>query len=202
VADLTPPEILLETERLFLRRFEAQDARLLFELDSDPEVMRFISNGQATPLTQIEQEILPRVLSYYSRVPPEGVWAAHLRAAGEFVGWFHLRSDKIEPEEMELGYRLKKTAWGRGLATEGSQALIRKGFCEWHYEKICARTLRVNAASRRVMEKLGMSAEAEFSFPAAVVANFPPEERPAVKYGITRPQFLSRSKAEAGEAAQ
>ena len=117
-----PTEIVLATERLYLRQFGPGDARLLFELDSDPEVMRFITKGEPTPLAKIENEILPRVLGYYRKSPTQGVWAACLVNGDEYIGWFHLRPDKITPEEMELGYRLKRSAWGRGLATEGSRA--------------------------------------------------------------------------------
>src|SRR5512140_2885474 len=107
-----PTEIVLATGRLYLRRFCPHDAPLLFELDSDAEVMRFITKGQPTPLAQIENEILPRVLGYYRKSPPQGCWATHLADGDEFIGWFHLRPDKITPEEMELGYRLKRSAWG------------------------------------------------------------------------------------------
>src|SRR4051794_41020426 len=101
-------EILFQTARLYLRRLCPDDACLLFELDSDPEVMRFISKGVPTSLAQIENEVLPRLLSYYERATPQGFWAAHLRKSDAFIGWFHLRPDKIEPEEMELGYRLRR----------------------------------------------------------------------------------------------
>src|SRR6185369_13397937 len=106
----------------------------------------FISQGRPTSLQQIETEILPRVLGYYSRVPPQGVWAAHLLSDREFIGWFHFRGDKFEPEEMELGYRLKRSAWGNGYATEGSRALVEKGFRAWGSHKITARAIRVNRA--------------------------------------------------------
>ena len=118
--------------------------------------MRFISKGQPTPLARIEEEYLPRMLGYYRHSPPQGFWAAHLRDTEEFIGWFHLRPDKIEPQAMELGYRLKRKFWGRGLATEGSRALLGNAFGEWRYEMVCARTLAVNLASRRVMEKIGL----------------------------------------------
>ena len=183
-------EELLRTERLILRRFTPQDALLLHDLDSDPQVMRFITSGRPTPLAQIETEILPRVLSYYLRTPPQGVWAAHRVSDREFIGWFHLRADKFEPSEMELGYRLKRSAWGQGLATEGSHALLRKGFSEWGHEKISARTLRNNTASRRVMEKIGMMLEGEFVYPADMTPDLPAEEREAVKYSITRQQYF------------
>ncbi len=183
---ISPGEILFETERLYLRRFVTNDGALLFELDADPEVMRFITKGRATPLTQIEHEVLPRILSYYSRLPPQGCWAAHLRVTQEFIGWFHLRADKIEPQEMELGYRLKRRAWGHGLATEGARALIATGLGEWGHDKICARTLLRHTASRRVMEKSGLLFEREFVYGTDIIPDWTEEERRAVKYSRSR----------------
>ena len=174
--------IVLKTARMYLRRFTAEDDGLLCELDADPEVMRFISKGKPTPLKVIQEEILPRVLSYYSRPGEQGCWAAHLGKTGEFVGWFHLRADKLEPAEMELGYRLKRSVWRKGLATEGAIALVEKGFSEWGSWKICARTLAGNAASRRVMEKCGLKFEREFFYPAEMLPEWTADERRAVKY--------------------
>jgi len=179
-----------QTERLRLRPFTMEDAPLLFDLDSDPEVMRFITSGKPTPMSQIQNEILPRVLSYYSRTPPQGVWAAHLRANDEFIGWFHLRADKFEPEEMELGYRLKRKVWSLGLATEGSLAFLQKGFAEWNNEKICARTIRSNLASQRVMQKIGLRFEKDFVYPADIAFDLKEEERAAVKYSLSRADYI------------
>jgi RimJ/RimL family protein N-acetyltransferase len=148
--------------------------------------MRFISKGQPTKLEQIEQEILPRVIGYYSHSPPRGVWAAHLVASDEFIGWFHLRPDKFAPEEMELGYRLKRSAWGAGLATEGSRALVAKGINEYGYEKISGRALAGNLASRRVLEKTGLKFECEFFWPEEMLPEWTEEERRGVKYGLNR----------------
>jgi RimJ/RimL family protein N-acetyltransferase len=183
---MEPAGVFLETERMFFRKFCAEDAGLLFELDSDPEVMRFISKGKPTPLAQLETEILPRVLGYYRKSPPQGCWAAHLCDGGDFIGWFHLRPDKITPEEMELGYRLKRSAWGRGLATEGSQALLKKAFNEWDCPKVCARTLVDNLKSRRVMEKVGLSFECDFVYSLEACPDWTEEERHAVKYSTVR----------------
>ena len=165
---------------------------MLFELDSDPEVMRFITKGKPTPLEQIEKEILPRVLSYYQKSPTQGCWAAHLSGSDDFVGWFHLRPDKITPEEMELGYRLRRAAWGRGLATEGSRALVEVGFREWGCAKISARTLIGNLASQRVMQKAGLQFECEFVYSVEMIPGWTEEERRAVKYGLSLEQFLAR----------
>jgi len=174
--------ILLETGRLYLRRLWPEDVELLFDLDSDSEVMRFISKGQPTPLARMENEYLPRILGYYQNWPPQGFWIAHQRASDEFIGWFHLRPDKMQPDEMELGYRLKRSIWGRGLATEGSRALVEKAFGPWGYRKVCARTLVVNLASRRVMEKAGLRFEHEFLWGLDVLPGWSEDERRGVKY--------------------
>ena len=111
--------IFLATERMILRRSTPQDARLLYELDSDPKVMRFISRGVPTPLKRIKRELLPRRLRYYDEHAHPGFWPAHEKAGGGFLGWFHLRPDSYVPEEKEVGYRLKREVWGQGYATEG-----------------------------------------------------------------------------------
>ena len=176
---------VLKSRRLYLREFQLDDDRLIHELDSDPEVMRFITKGVPTPLEQIQKEILPRILSYYSRIPPEGCWAAHIAATDEFVGWFHLRADRLEPDEMELGYRLKRYFWGHGLATEGSLALLNQAFGNWGHTRVCARTLARNLASRRVMEKCGLVFIKEFFYGQDACPGWTEEERRAVKYGVT-----------------
>ena len=183
---------LLETDRIYLRNFTPEDAGLLFELDNDPEVMRYLSKGQPTPLARIQDEILPRVLAFYTQSPPRGFWAAHLRSTGEFFGWFHLRPDKLEPELEEIGYRLRRKAWGQGLATEASSALLMKGFAEWGREEIVARTLVGNLASRRVMEKIGLRYQAEFYYGAEMLPEWTKEERRAVKYGLRREAFRTK----------
>jgi RimJ/RimL family protein N-acetyltransferase len=187
---MSTPAAFLETDRMFFRQFQDADAQLLFELDSDPEVMRFISKGKPTPLARIQNEFIPKHLDSYRRSPPQGFWAAHLRESGLFIGWFHLRPDGISEAEMELGYRLQRNVWGRGLATEGSKALLSKSFNEWGYEKVCARTLADNAASRRVMEKAGLCFECDFHYDADMLHGWVEQERRAVKYSITRAKYL------------
>jgi RimJ/RimL family protein N-acetyltransferase len=179
---------------MYFRQFRADDGKLLFEIDSDPEVMRFISKGQPTTWARIQDYVLPLFLAYYEMTPPQGFWAAHLLANDEFIGWFHLRPDKMEPAEMELGYRLKAAVWGRGLATEGSRALVERGFMEWNYSKISARTLTNNAASRRVMEKAGLRFECDFFWSAATMPEWTEAERQGVKYGLAREEFLRAGK--------
>ena len=178
--------ILFETERMYFRELCKNDVDVLFQLDSDPEVMRHISKGVPTARETFEIAYLPRMMAWQNQSPPRGFWAAHLRESDEFVGWFHLRPDKISPDEMELGYRLKRAVWGRGLATAGSRALLEKAFGKWGYSKVCARTLAGNFASRRVMEKAGLSFECEFGYGAEVMPGWSEEERKAVKYSVRR----------------
>ncbi len=149
--------VFLETERLLLRRFTHSDVANLHDLDGDPEVMRFVNGGRPVSRDVIRDETLPRFLRAYERFEGFGVWAAIERSTGEFVGWFEFypRKDAV-PEEVELGYRLRRSAWGKGYATEGSCALIRKGFAELGVRRVVADTLAVHAASRRVMEKAGL----------------------------------------------
>jgi RimJ/RimL family protein N-acetyltransferase len=149
--------IFLETERLILRWLTEADAQRLVELDSDPEVMRYLNGGVATPRELVEREILPRFLSYYERYDGFGVWAAVEKSSGAFIGWFSLRPhEESRQNEMELGYRLRRSVWGQGYATEGAQALIRKGFAAPGVERVTASTYEHNSASRRVMGKAGM----------------------------------------------
>jgi RimJ/RimL family protein N-acetyltransferase len=157
--------VFLETERVLLRRFTEADVDNLFELDSDPDVMRYLSNGKPTPRDVIQNETLPRFLHYYERYEGYGFWAAIEKSTGDFLGWFHFRPPEgADPDEVELGYRLRKSAWGKGIGTEVSRALIRKGFSEFGVLRVVASTDRVNFGSRRVMEKSGMSHVRTFRF--------------------------------------
>lgn len=184
-------DVHLETERLLLRRFTAADVDLLVELDSDPAVMRYITGGRPTPRHEIEDDVLPAFLAHYDRWAGFGFWAAIEKATGEFLGWFHLRPhDGAAPDEPELGYRLRRDAWGRGLATEGAQALIDAGFRDHGASRIHAETMVVNVASRRVMEKCGMTLVRHFT------ADWPDriegDEEGDVEYAIVRSDWTAR----------
>jgi RimJ/RimL family protein N-acetyltransferase len=182
----TRPDSLLITQRTRLRPFCIADSALLVDLDSDPEVMRFISKGLGTPRDVIEQKVLPRWLEYYDQPQPYGFWAVELLASGSFIGWVHLRVDRISQQEWELGYRFSRSVWGRGFATECSRALIAMAFERRQCDFISARTLRANVASQRVMQKCGLSFCDEFLYSTDLLPGWSEAERWAVKYGISR----------------
>lgn len=157
-------DVHLETERLVLRRFTAGDVDHLVALDSDPAVMRYLTGGMPTPAAVIRDQVLPRILADYAQDDRYGYWAAVDKASGDFQGWFHFRPSAADPTAIELGYRLKRAAWGRGLATEGARALIDKGFAEYDLERVVATALAANRASIRVMEKAGLRLARRFVY--------------------------------------
>jgi RimJ/RimL family protein N-acetyltransferase len=142
------PRIFLESERMILRQFTTDDADLLFRLDNDADVMLYVNGGIPVPLEEIVLD-LAWFLSYYERFDGYGFWAAVEKTTGRFLGWFHFRPDEgAGPLEPELGYRLHRFAWNQGYATEGSQALVRKGFTELGVERVTAHAMAVNVGSR------------------------------------------------------
>ena len=179
----------LETPRLRLRRLVSADADWLWELDSDPEVMRFITGGIPRRREEFERVQLPRMLQSYDRGWQFGFWAAARRDAGRLVGWFHLRPERDEPFDMELGYRLRRDVWGQGLATEGSRELLRRALMEWSVLRVVAHTLAVNTASRLVMEKCGLRWERDLIYPELWLPGWSEEQRRAVRYGINAADF-------------
>jgi RimJ/RimL family protein N-acetyltransferase len=163
-------EIFLETERLILRKFTAADADDLFELDSEPEVVKWTTNlGQPTPYSVVITEILPEIFQDYEKYKNYGYWAAIEKSSQAFIGWFlfkpiidasYYNPQFVNPNDIELGYRLRKAAWGKGYATEGSKALIKKGFSEG-VERVVAVAFAKNLPSIRVMEKAGLKLQAK-----------------------------------------
>jgi RimJ/RimL family protein N-acetyltransferase len=178
-----------ETSRLALRRFTATDAdaELVFELDSDPDVMRFIGPNRVPDAAAYRERIrtvwLPQDIHPY-----RGVFAIEDRVTGEFFGWVFLRPAKLyqfaveagwtRESDLELGYRLKRAAWGRGVATEASRALVGLAFEDPVVTAIVAAALKPNRASSRVMEKVGLSFVREFDIPGF--------SDPSVMYALCR----------------
>ncbi|WP_069811160.1 GNAT family N-acetyltransferase [Streptomyces sp. TP-A0874] len=155
--------IFLETERLVLRRLTGDDVDDLFALHADPEVMKYLDAGPPMAREAVREQLLPRLLECYERYGGLGYWAAVRRAgpdAGSFLGWFELRPQEGgPPEELELGYRLCRSAWGHGYATEGARGLVHRAFTDpalGGVRRVFGETMAVNRGSRRVMEKAGL----------------------------------------------
>ncbi|HTJ67404.1 MAG TPA: GNAT family N-acetyltransferase [Actinospica sp.] len=153
-------DLYLETERMTLRRFTAADVEDLVALHGDPVVMARIDDGWPVPRAVVEARTLPGILEEYRELAEGfGCFGAYLRATGAFVGWFSLRAASSAGLSggTEIGYRLLPSAWGCGYGTEGARAVVGKAFGELGVERVVATTMTVNVASRRVMEKAGLS---------------------------------------------
>jgi RimJ/RimL family protein N-acetyltransferase len=105
-------------------------------------------------------------LRFTSGTRASGSGRLRRRRPGSSWAGFHFRPRQdADPGEVELGYRLRKSAWGKGYATEGSRALICKGFTEFGVQRVVAEAMAVNMASRRVMEKSGLKLVRTFHQP-------------------------------------
>lgn len=143
------------TARLRLLRFDGSEAPWLHALDSDPAVMRWINGGAETPRAFIEEQTLPLFCRDDWPIAGAGFWKVLDRDSLTPLGWCCLRSEAAAERVVSLGYRLFRRAWGRGLATEASRALLELAFEALAVERVQADTYEENLASRRVLEKLG-----------------------------------------------
>jgi len=155
------------------------------ELDSDAEVLRHIW-GRALSREESLRVSTERRIDPVGEARGIGAWAGH--EDGVFAGWWTLQRDDTDPATAELGYRLRRGAWGRGLATEGSRALLDHAFGTLGLPSVWAETMAVNAGSRGVMLRLGMthvSTEVrEWDEP------LPGAELGEVRYEVTREAWL------------
>ena len=185
--------IVLKTPRLVLRQFTADDVDNLFTLNSDPEVMRYITGGRPMPREEIRDQIIPFHLRAYDRLDRLGTWVAESAANGEFLGWFHFRpghgSDDIT--NIELGYRLHRSAWHQGYATEGSRALVSRGFTDLGVGRVFALTMAANTASRHVLEKCGLTLVRTTPYDGADVIEG--AEYGKVEYALAKEEWEART---------
>ncbi len=147
--------------RLSYAPMTRSDDDLLFQLDQDAEVMRFINGGKLSTMEDVINVYIPRIESFTNEDEGWGFWKVLLKDSGEFIGWILVRpmnffTDKPELDNLELGWRFKRDSWGKGLATEAAenikQALISKGSSN----RFSAIALEGNLASIKIMQKLGM----------------------------------------------
>ena len=174
---------ILRTQRMILSPCTSADRDDFISLEQDPAVMRYLNGGHAVDPDAIDENssfLMPRGLEPY-------VWTARTIHNNDFIGWFCLWPDG--ERVAELGYRLRQSAWGQGLASEGASALLHWGFEAGLYDKVVATTLTVNQASGRVMEKIGLRYSHTVSLDGP--AEFPGCEQGDVWYEIDRAVSIS-----------
>jgi RimJ/RimL family protein N-acetyltransferase len=178
---------MLRTERLQLVPLADEHLEFEVELDSDPEVMRYLT-GRAVSRAEVEQAHRRR-LAAARDVPGLGFWVGF--ADGEFIGWWILQPPHgpDQPKvagEADLGYRLLRRYWRRGYASEGARELIRYGFTEVGLDRIFAQTMAVNTASRATMSSVGLTFARAFTSGEPYEDPVPGADRGEVEYEITR----------------
>jgi RimJ/RimL family protein N-acetyltransferase len=144
------PSQSLATKRFILAIRRHEDLSDLLDLDDDPDVIRYV--GPVAPRGERESDWLKVLRTQHER--PVLTIRAH--ETGEFMGWAFLRPYKDDSADWELGYRLKKTAWGQGIGTEVSRALLAWGWAQPDIQTIVAVYETANVASLNIMLKLGM----------------------------------------------
>jgi len=166
---------MLETDRLILRPLDKKDVDAIYRMRSDADVMRFIREPQN------RRESANWVELVSSRWADEriGFCAIIEKSSRKFVGWCGLWRLQ-ETGEIEIGYAVAKKFWGKNYATEAGGEFLRYAFAELQFDKIVAVAAPENAASRRVMEKLGMRYDYTGEFYG----------RDLVHYSITKQEFL------------
>ena len=177
---MTRAKPFLETERLIIRNWQADDWRLLRPMSLDPEVTRYIGHYQPWSEEETRQFVASRMADYeqYGRT----MWPLILKETGAFIGYCgFLRRVYGEYEgEIEIGYALAKDAWGRGLAAEAGARILQYGFETLGFERIIASARPENDRSVRVMAKMGMR---------SIGLSLNDKGRPVPHYAIETPGF-------------
>lgn len=181
---------MLETERLLLRRWRDGDLEPFAALNADPEVMEHFP----APLTRAESDALvARTEAAFDEVG-YGLWAVEVKAWGAFVGFTGLVRQTFPAHftpAVEVGWRLARSAWGHGYATEAATAALGYGFDVVGLDEIVSMTAAINVRSQRVMQRIGMSRDEGDDF---VHPNLPADSplQPHVLYRLRTPRPTAR----------
>lgn len=177
---------MLETQRLKLRRWRGDDREPFAELNRDSEVMEHFP----APLSRAQSDDLIEAIEAGFEVNGFGLWALELRESGEFIGFTGLAVPSFEAHftpAVEVGWRLARSAWGRGYATEAARAALAFGFEQAGLDEIVSLTTVGNRRSRAVMERLGMTHDpaGDFDHPGIPVGH---PQRRHVLYRLAPPR--------------
>lgn len=151
-----------DTDRLNFTLLSMQDAELLYEVDQDEEVMRYLNGGKRSSMTDIEQVMLPRMAKYLDPARGFGIWQVRRLSDQAYLGWVLIRpmgfdTDAPAKDDVEIGWRFKRAFWGQGYASEAAQAVAQAVLADnpqVHY--LSAIAVEDNLGSIGVMRKLGM----------------------------------------------
>ena|SRR5262245_14178713 len=148
----------LSTSRLLLREWSIEDADAAYEMYGDPEVTRFLGNGQIVPDVAAQKVWLAEKIEHYRnpKLGGLGVWAAVERDTKQVVGTILLKPLPPMNLQIEIGWHLVRRAWGRGYATEAARVVLHYGFVELQLDRILAVIKPGNVRSAAVAHRIGM----------------------------------------------
>jgi RimJ/RimL family protein N-acetyltransferase len=167
-----------ETDRLGFLKITKEHGAMMYDLNSDPEVMRY--TGEKA-FKNLEEAIL--FCDNYNPYDASGMgrYSCFLKGNQDFIGWCGLK--RHENNLVDLGFRLKKSAWGNGYATEAAQYFLAHGFINLKVNLIIGTVARSNHASKKVLEKIGMRFEKEIDEDCGDTSTF--------RYKITKEEWKS-----------
>jgi RimJ/RimL family protein N-acetyltransferase len=151
-----PPPVTLRTARLTLRPWCDADRAPFAALNADPEVMRHFP----APLSREESDAFADRIEAKFAADGWGLWALETRETGEFLGFTGLNVPRFEAHftpAVEVGWRLARSGWGHGYASEAARAALDYGFDTLQLPEIVSFTIPANTRSRAVMERIGMT---------------------------------------------
>ena len=181
---------VLLTRRLRLSDFSASHLPDLARMNADPEVMRYFP----ATLNPEESVALLQRITEHQRINGYSLFALHLKESDAFVGWCGLMVVPFEAHftpAVEIGWRLNKIFWGKGLATEAAEAVLRLGFLELGLSEIVSFTAELNQPSIRVMQKIGMQSEPKDAFDHPKLPTNHPLQR-HILYRLTKSLWLKQ----------
>jgi len=147
---------MIETERLILRRWKMSDREPFAEMNADPRVMEFLGG----PISREESDSLIERFENHFENHGFSMLAIEVKDPSQFIGFLGLHVATFQAHftpAVEIGWRLAAHSWNKGYATEGSRAVIRFAFERLRLDSLVSFTVAQNRATRRVMEKLGMT---------------------------------------------
>ena len=153
-------KIILETNRLILRELNMDDALRFYELNLNPNVLKYTGNNAFKNIEEARS-----FLENYKDYEQNGFgrWAVIDQSNQEFVGWCGLKYDQ-NLDETDIGFRFFEHHWNKGFATESAKACIDFGFNELNLNQIIGRAMLQNTASIKVLEKIRLKYEKNFDF--------------------------------------
>lgn len=151
----------MQTENLYLRRFTLDDAEAFWPLVSMPEILRYTGEQPQASIDDVRNILSTRPLSDYA-THGFGRMACIEKSSGRLVGFSGLKF-LDELNEVDIGYRFLPDCWGKGYATESARVLMQNGAMEHGIDRVVGLVQPANAASARVLEKLGLAFERELT---------------------------------------